>query len=35
MEQAHPCFDPVDIENPEILPEDLIGFYADEEDFLG
>ena len=35
MEQAHPCFDPVDIENPEILPEDLIGFYNDEQDYLG
>ena len=35
MEQAHPCFDPIDILNPEVLPEDLIGFYSDEEDYLG
>ena len=35
MEEAHPCFDSVDILNPEILPEDLIGFYGDEEDYLG
>ena len=35
LEEAHPCFDPVDILNPEILPEDLIGFYNDEEDLLG
>ena len=25
----------LDIENPEILPEDLIGFYNDEQDYLG
>jgi len=35
MEQAHPCFDPVEISNPEVLPEDLIGFHTDEEDLLG
>jgi len=35
MEQAHPCFDAIEIENPEILPEDLIGFYNDEQDYLG
>ena len=35
MEQAHPCFDPIDILNPEVLPEDLIGFFSDEEDYLG
>ena len=32
LEEAHPCFDPVEILNPEILPEDLIGFFNDEED---
>jgi hypothetical protein len=35
LEQAHPCFDPIDILNPEVLPEDLIGFFSDEEDYLG
>ncbi len=35
LEEAHPCFDPVEILNPEILPEDLIGFFNDEEDLLG
>ena len=34
LEQAHPCFDPVEISNPQILPEDLVPFY-DEEDLLG
>jgi len=35
LEQAHPCFDSIDILNPEVLPEDLIGFFSDEEDYLG
>ena len=35
MEQAHPCFDSIDILNPEVLPEDLQCFYQDEEDLLG
>lgn len=35
LEQAHPCFDMIEILNPEILPDDLIGFYLDEEDYLG
>ena len=34
LEQAHPCFDPIEISNPQILPEDLVPFY-DEEDLLG
>lgn len=33
-EEAHPCFFPVDLENPEDLPDDLEYEY-DEEDFSG
>jgi hypothetical protein len=32
MESMHPCFDMIEITNPNELPEDLISFY-DEEDF--
>jgi hypothetical protein len=32
MESMHPCFDMVEIKNPNDLPEDLVPFY-DEEDF--
>tara|TARA_A100001391_G_scaffold86368_1_gene56714 strand:+ start:223 stop:531 length:309 start_codon:yes stop_codon:yes gene_type:complete len=35
LEQAHPCFDPVEILNPENLPEDIQTFYNGEEDLLG
>ena len=36
MEAAHPCFDNVDIENPEELPEDLEEYFNyDEEDLRG
>ena len=34
LEQAHPCFDNIPIKNPEILPEDLIPYF-NEEDLLG
>ena len=34
MEQMHPCFDAIEIENAKDLPADLIPFY-DEEDLLG
>jgi hypothetical protein len=34
LESCHPYFDPVEILNPELLPEDLISYY-DEEDFMG
>ena len=34
MEQMHPCFDMIEISNPQDLPPDLIPFY-DEEDFMG
>ena len=34
LEQAHPCFDFLEIENIEELPEDLRVTY-DEEDLLG
>jgi len=36
MEMAHPCFDDIDIENPEELPEDLLEYFGfDEEDLRG
>jgi hypothetical protein len=36
MEAAHPCFDNIDIENPEELPEDLEEYFNyDEEDLRG
>ena len=35
MESMHPCFDMIEISNPENLPEDLIPFYNGEEDLLG
>ena len=37
MEMVHPCFDDIDIENPEELPEDFVLEYFgfDEEDFEG
>ena len=34
LEQAHACFDNITIKNPEILPEDLIPYF-NEEDLLG
>ena len=34
MEQMHPCFHVIEIENARDLPADLIPFY-DEEDLLG
>ena len=34
MESMHPCFDMIEISNPQDLPPDLIPFY-DEEDFMG
>ena len=32
-EQAHPCFHEVDIENPEILPDDICGTGHDVIDY--
>jgi len=34
LEQMHPCFDLIEIKNPENLPDDLVPFY-DEEDLQG
>ncbi len=34
LEQCHPCFDVIDILNPEILPDDLL-YTVDEEDLHG
>jgi len=34
MEQAHPCFFEIEIENPEILPDDICGTGHDIIDFL-
>ena len=34
QEQCHPCFDNIEISNPEILPEDLVSYF-DEEDLRG
>ena len=33
-EEAHPCMFPVELENPEDMPDEL-EFYCDEEDFMG
>ena len=35
QEMCHPCFDSVEILNPENLPEDIQSFYNGEEDLLG
>jgi len=35
QEQCHPCFDPVEILNPENLPEEMQSFYNGEEDLFG
>jgi hypothetical protein len=32
-EQAHPCFDEIDIQNPEILPDDICGTNHDIVDY--
>ena len=34
MEGCHPCFDNIKILNPEVLPEDLLSYF-DEEDLRG
>ena len=34
MEQCHPCFDMIEIENKDELPDDLISYF-DEEDLRG
>ena len=34
MEQCHPCFDDIEILNPENLPEEIQSFYNGEEDLL-
>jgi len=33
-EEAHPCLFPIDLENPEDMPNDEF-YYHDEEDLLG
>lgn len=33
LEQAHPCFDEIDIKNPEILPDDICGTGHDVTDY--
>tara|TARA_E500000331_G_C17257423_1_gene713702 strand:- start:2732 stop:3067 length:336 start_codon:yes stop_codon:yes gene_type:complete len=35
MEKCHPCFDTIEILNPENLPEEMQSFYNGEEDLLG
>jgi len=35
LENCHPCFDAIEILNPENLPEDIQAFYNGEEDLLG
>jgi hypothetical protein len=35
LENCHPCFDSIEILNPENLPEDIQAFYNGEEDLLG
>ena len=34
QEECHPCFDNIEISNPEILPDDLVSYF-DEEDLRG
>jgi len=34
-EEAHPCLFPVELENPEDMPQDEIEYQYDEEDFMG
>jgi hypothetical protein len=33
-EEAHPCMFPIELENPEDMPEEL-EYYYDEEDLMG
>jgi hypothetical protein len=33
-EEAHPCMFPIELENPEDMPDEL-EFYQDEEDLMG
>jgi len=33
-EEAHPCMFPIELENPEDMPDE-IEYYYDEEDFMG
>ena len=33
-EEAHPCMFPIELENPEDMPDEL-EFYCDKEDFMG
>jgi hypothetical protein len=33
-EEVHPCLFPVDLENPEDMPDDEV-YYYDEEDLMG
>ena len=35
QEQCHPCFDVIEITNPEKLPEEMQSFYNGEEDLFG
>jgi len=35
MEKCHPCFDVIEILNPENLPEEMKSFYDGREDLLG
>ena len=34
-EQAHPCLFPLELENPEDMPQDELEYQYDEEDFMG
>ena len=34
LENCHPCFDDIEISNPENLPEEIQSFYNGEEDLL-
>jgi hypothetical protein len=32
---VHPCLFPVELENPEDMPQDELEYQYDEEDFMG
>ena len=34
-EEVHPCLFPVELENPEDMPQDELEYQYDEEDFMG
>ena len=34
-EEVHPCLFPLELENPEDMPQDELEYQYDEEDFMG